>query len=146
MKKPIWNYQFYISHYFNLIPSFNKNKLLWKDKFNSPRCELIPQFKFEWLWFGFYGSQGTDEYWEQWLWVYKYHQGDIEKARKEWGWVDYYTKKSTWDESHVKNPIDYIDKADRFQIDGDGDATDDFGSSLGGQPLEPEEKRFKNNN
>jgi len=96
MKKAKWIFQFYITHYFKLIPSFHKNKLLWKDKFESPRCELIPQFKIEWLWFGFYGGQGNDEYWEQWLWLYKYCNGNIEKAKETWGWTDYYTHKSTW--------------------------------------------------
>ena len=39
-------------------------------------------------------------------------------------------------------PIDYISKTDRFYIDGDGDPFDDFGTGLGGQPLEKNEKRF----
>lgn len=30
----------------------------------------------------------------------------------------------------VKKPIDYIEKYDRFQVDGDGGALDDFGTGL----------------
>jgi hypothetical protein len=29
-----------------------------------------------------------------------------------------------------KKPIDYIEKYDRFQVDGDGGAFDDFGTGL----------------
>ena len=41
----------------------------------------------------------------------------------------------------VKPPIDYVDKFNRFQMDGDGDPLDDFGTGLGGQPMQ-KEKRF----
>lgn len=34
-----------------------------------------------------------------------------------------------------KQPIDYVGKVNRFQIDGDGGMYDDFGSGLGGQPI-----------
>lgn len=30
-------------------------------------------------------------------------------------------------------PIDYVPKHDRFQMDGDGDQYDDFGTGLGGK-------------
>ncbi|MFA5207451.1 MAG: hypothetical protein WC428_02225 [Candidatus Paceibacterota bacterium] len=143
MKKAKWVFQFYKSYCFKLIPNFRKNKLLWKDKFESPRCELIPQFRFEWLWFGFYGAQGNDEYWEQWLWLYKYCNGNIEKAKETWGWTDYYTKKSTWNELYVKSPIDYVSKTDRFCMDGDGNPLDDYGTGLGGHPLTLKEFKEK---
>lgn len=39
-------------------------------------------------------------------------------------------------------PIDYVPKHDRFQMDGNGDALDDYGTGLGGQPLKENEKRY----
>jgi hypothetical protein len=39
-----------------------------------------------------------------------------------------------------KQPIDYAGKVDRFCMDGDGDSLDDFGTGLGGQPLQNKEK------
>ena len=98
MKKPKFSIQKYKNYKFRIIPYFTKEKLMWKDKFNTPRCEREPYFMFEWLWFGIYGVWGDDKYWEQWLWVYKYHDGDAEKAKREWGWVDGDTGESTWKE------------------------------------------------
>jgi hypothetical protein len=69
---------------------------MWKDKFNTPRCELSPSFRLEWLWFGIYGVWGDDQYWEQWLWIHEYNDGNVEKAKETWGWVDWETKESTW--------------------------------------------------
>lgn len=96
MKKAKFTLRFYKNHEFLFIPHFYKQKLMWKDKFDTPRCEREPHFYFTWLWFGVYGVWGDDEYWEQWLWVYKYNDGDVEKAKREWGWVDSETKESTW--------------------------------------------------
>jgi hypothetical protein len=96
MKKAEFDLSFYINYKFNWKPYFTKKELMWKDKFDSPRCEREPHFSFEWLWFGIYGVWGDDQYWEQWLWVYEYCDGDIEKAKDTWGWVDSITKKSTW--------------------------------------------------
>lgn len=98
MKKAKFNIQFYINYQFRLLPYFIKEKLMWKDKWQTPRCEREPYFKIEWLWFGIYGVWGDDHYWEQWLWVYKYYDGDVDKAKEEWGWIDSETKKSTWKE------------------------------------------------
>lgn len=98
-KEPKWSFRFY-RNFFTWKPLFLRNKeLLWKDKFNSPRHELSPYVRVEWLWFGFIARQGDDDqHWEQWLWVHKYNDGDVEKAKNNWGWVDVETKKSTWKE------------------------------------------------
>lgn len=96
MRKPRWKYTWYKNYRFLWIPGFRKNELLWKDKFESPRCELPPQYKIEWLWFGFHAICEEDEYWEQWLWIHKYNNGDILKAKETWGWIDMNTKKSSW--------------------------------------------------
>jgi hypothetical protein len=96
MKKAKFKLSFYKNYKFVWFPYFFKQKLLWKDKYETPRCEREQYFKIEWLWFGIYGILGDDDYWEQWLWVYKYNNGDIIKAKQEWGWVDFETKQSTW--------------------------------------------------
>jgi len=89
MKKP----KFYIS--FRLLKSFQFcwfprkyyiKKLCWKDKYNTPRVEILPQLLISWLWFQIDIIRGTDEDWEWWLWVMKYNDGDIEKAIETWGW------------------------------------------------------------
>ena len=40
-------------------------------------------------------------------------------------------------------PIDYIGKTDRYHIDGDGDPLDDFGTGLGGMPMQKEKRYCK---
>jgi len=94
--KPNWSFHFYKYWNFRLIPHYMHTKLWWKDKYNSPRCERVPHYRFEWLWFGINIEQGDDQSWEQWIWVHKYCDGDIEKARETWGWVSGKTKQSTW--------------------------------------------------
>lgn len=96
MRKPKLTIRYNKNYRFLIIPHFIKRKLIWKDKFETPRCEIAPYFMFEWLWFSVYGYWEDDQYWEQWLWIYKYHDGDEEKAKKEWGWVDMENKESTW--------------------------------------------------
>ncbi len=97
MRKPKWSYRFYKNYRFQWIPNlYRVKKVLWKDKFESPRCEREPQFRIEWLWFGLFGIQEDDQYWEQWLWVHVYCDGNIEKAEQTWGWIDMDTKESTW--------------------------------------------------
>jgi hypothetical protein len=102
-KKPKWTFNFYKNYRFVLIPEKRIVKeVLWKDKFDSPRCEISPYIRIEWLWFGFYAVQGDDEQWEQWLWVHMYYDGDVDKAKKEWCWIDGQTKKTTWDDTFGK--------------------------------------------
>ncbi len=98
MNKAIFTYSFYKSYKFRWLPYFIKGRLMWKDKFGSPRCEKEPHFEIEWLWFGVYGIWGSDQYWEQWLWLNKYCEGDMSKAKATWGWIDSDTKKSTWED------------------------------------------------
>lgn len=84
---------------FSLIPVIRKNPLLWKDKFNTPRCELPPRIDIEWLGIHFGLWQGDDEEWEQWLWIYEYNNGDYEKAKNNWPWKyinDDESEISTW--------------------------------------------------
>ena len=102
-KKPKWTFYLYKNYAFTWKPHYSHiRELLWKDKYDSPRCELEPYYRFEWLWWGFRAQQGDDDGWEQWLWVHKYHDGDVEKAKETWGWIDYNTKKSTWNDEYGK--------------------------------------------
>ena len=102
-KKPKWKVRFYKNRRFVLIPEkWRVRELLWKDKFGTPRCEVPPYIRIEWLWFGFHAIQGNDEQWEQWLWVHMYHDGNVDRAKKEWEWIDGQTKKSTWDDTFGK--------------------------------------------
>jgi len=96
MKKAKLKLSIYKKNKFILFPHLIKEKLQWKDKFKTPRCEREPYFIVEWLWFGIYGVWGDDQYWEQWLWVNYYYNGDIDKAKKEWNWRDIKTNQSTW--------------------------------------------------
>ena len=96
IKKPKWKLTIWRLVKFTLKPRFYKGKLLWKDKFETPRCEKVPTIEIEWFWWHFYWYQGGDTFWEQWLWVTKYCDNDIDKAEKTWGWYDMTTKKSTW--------------------------------------------------
>lgn len=95
-KKPKLNLKFYTMS-FSWKPFMDYNReLKWKDKFNSPRCELEPFLRIEFLWFGLFIIRGDDQAWEQWLWVHKYNEGDVELAKETWPWRNMYTKKSTW--------------------------------------------------
>jgi hypothetical protein len=96
MRKPKKHYYFYRSYKFNILPSRKKDKLMWKDKFNSPRCERVPTLIIKWLWWELKVEWGSDDYWEQYLWLNKYCDGDYEMAKDTWGWIDYKTKESTW--------------------------------------------------
>ena len=96
MKKAKFRLSVYKNYKFVWIPYFLKQELLWKDKYDDPRCEKEPHFRFEWLWWGIYGVWGDEQYWEQWLWINKYYNGDYEKAKETWEWIDSETKQSTW--------------------------------------------------
>lgn len=96
MKKAKFKLQFFKNYRFLWLPQFWKTKLRWKDKFETPRCEMEPSFKLEWLWFGIYGSWGDDEYWEQWLWFKYYSNENYEAAKETWPWIDSETRKSSW--------------------------------------------------
>lgn len=99
MKKPKWKITFRWAP-FSLKPYFRKTPLRWKNKFDSPRCEVPPNFEFSWLGFRILGNRGSDEQWEKYLWVHYFNGGDIRRAKRTWPWIDPHTKKSTWDEEN----------------------------------------------
>jgi hypothetical protein len=103
IKKPKYSWQIYRNYKFNLIPNIVKDGLMWKDKFETPRCEKPPTLKIAWLFWEYYGSWGSDEYWEQRLWLEEYCNNDYKKAVETWGWVDMDTEKSTWDDKLLKH-------------------------------------------
>ena len=100
MKKPklklyLWR------NYWRWIPFFKWTPLMWKDKWGSPRCELTPQLRFEWLWFCILLERGCDQYWEQRLWIEVWHNGDRETAKAKWPWTSGTDHTSTWDDSLI---------------------------------------------
>ena len=96
IKKPKWTFYSWSNHYIQWIPRFNKHPLMWKDKYETPRCELSPTVEVNWLWFTLRWVQGNDEFWEQWLWVTEYCENDIVEAQETWPWVDMKNSQSTW--------------------------------------------------
>lgn len=69
-----WRYRYNV---IQIIPEITVHKLSWKDKYNTPRVETIPQLGISWLGFNFSFYYGDDEEWERHLWDKKY--------RKEFG-------------------------------------------------------------
>lgn len=98
MKKPkwrIWFSTFKISTY-SLRPRwYICKKLLWKEKYGTPRVETLPHYLFSWLWWQLNIEQGSDQSWEWYLWVEKFNNGDIEKAKETWPWYEYTDKTYT---------------------------------------------------
>ena len=97
MRKPKWTLKFYKTYGFRKFPTYQHHGLLWKDKFESPRCEAVPMYCIEWLRIGFYAYQEDDPFWEQWLWIHRYNDGNEQKAKETWGWKTM-DGKSTWEE------------------------------------------------
>ena len=88
LHKPKWSFHFHLDFefiHFKPVLVYQK-ELLWKDKFNTPRIELIPRFEFSWLGINFYGYQGDDNEWEWWVWLHKYNSGDLSVALSSWPW------------------------------------------------------------
>ncbi len=86
------------SYQFYWFPRVRKNRLLWKDKWSTPRCELEPKFELEWLWFSLLILIKDDSFWERWLWLHFYCNSVVDKASTTWGWIDHETNKSTWND------------------------------------------------
>ena len=87
-KKPKWQRPYFYKNYmFKWLPHVDILKeVLWKDKYDTPRVELMPFIEIEWLWFVFRIQRGCDQSWEQWLWVHKYCDGDAVKGKSTWPW------------------------------------------------------------
>jgi len=72
------------------IPYIKLNtNLIWKDKYSTPRVELLPSLVIEWLWFEIRIIHGSDSEWEWYLWFTKYeefHDGTIEGAKNAYPW------------------------------------------------------------
>ena len=79
---------------FNLF-KVEYHSLRWKDKFETPRCEMPPNLIIILCNLIFRFDFGDDEYWERKLWTNKYCNGDKVKAKKTWPWQDR-NGKSTW--------------------------------------------------
>jgi len=97
MKKIKYYLNFRTNSYIRYIPYFRSNKLLWKEKYGTPRVELSPKIHLEWLWFEFTLQKGSDCWWERWLWLHKFCNSDIEKAKNSWPWVGLNEIRNSWD-------------------------------------------------
>lgn len=91
--KPNWDYKFNVSNgILKKLPYFDKSYSLniphWKEKFDTPRCELVPFIRVMWLWFDLYIYRGSDEYWERYLWIHYFNNGNELQAIKTWSWID----------------------------------------------------------
>lgn len=90
MRKPRWYINFRLNKLYsisNFLPSYYfVKKLCWKDKYDTPRVEILPKLLFYWAWFELSFVRGTDQEWEWWLWVNKYHNNDIDEAMATWPW------------------------------------------------------------
>lgn len=67
-------------------------RLIWKDKYNTPRCSLVPIITL----FGKRFRIKHDLWWEQYLWIHYYCDGDYDKAKESWPWKDAKTEASSW--------------------------------------------------
>jgi hypothetical protein len=103
IKKPKFQIFWRKNHSWFWIPRITKSKLMWKDKWSTPRCEREPHFYFEWMWFIVYGVWGCDRYWEQRIWIKVYNEGDYEKAKSTWPWSTGKNNESTW-RDELTNP------------------------------------------
>jgi len=63
-----------------------QKKLLWKEKFGTPRVEILPHLIFIWLWIDIYIYKGTEDEWEWWLWLHKFNKGNLQEALGNWPW------------------------------------------------------------
>lgn len=80
--KPLWRWWLFEITLFKI----ETRSLLWKDKWNSPRVEILPHLQLTILNFVFTWYFGDDEYWEKRIWLKKYCKGDKVKAEMTWPW------------------------------------------------------------
>lgn len=104
MKKPKWRVNFKLLKNSQFDWRFNwfiNKKLLWKEKWETPRIEILPKYLFSWLWFQIDIIQGTDTDWEWWLWVTKYSNNNEELAKSTYPWgknfEDKWIRNSPWE-------------------------------------------------
>ena len=105
MKKPIFriDYRILKNSQFSLkMKTYFVKRLLWKDKYDTPRVEILPQFLISWLWFQVDIIRGNDADWEWWLWVTKYCDNNIDKAIETWGWGQTIDGEFVKDNPHLK--------------------------------------------
>ena len=111
--KRINNFPFFFCSPRAKIFDFQMHDVMWKDKYDTPRCEGYPQIHFTlfntitflWYW------QPNDDYWEQVLWYLHYYpiysnrlcnRPNIFLAEKNWPWIGYPDNKSTWNRKYQK--------------------------------------------
>lgn len=91
MKKPKWRITFRLLKMSQFNWGFKKyinQKLSWKDKYDSPRIEIIPKYLFSFFCFQLDFIQGSEEEWEWYLWVTYYCGGNLEKGIETFPWCE----------------------------------------------------------
>lgn len=86
LHKPKWRIKFSILKYHRQFFFTWNLKLLWKEKYETPRIQLVPHINIEWLWFSLDCQKGNDDEWEWWLWLHKYNNGNLREALSSWPW------------------------------------------------------------
>ena len=74
----------------------NYSRLIWKDKYGTPRTEQIPHIGIRIFGAYFQILFGDDEWWEQRIWWKHYCNNDYLKAKSTWRWVSHPSNESTW--------------------------------------------------
>lgn len=82
--------------------------LEWKDKYGTPRVELLPYFAIHF--FNLEVSitfeanvKSQEKYFEMAIWYVFYCDKDIDKARSEWRWLNAVDSKSSWNDNYLIN-------------------------------------------
>jgi len=103
MKKPKWDFTIHFYKGFEWKPNFHyyiDEFPIWKDKYNTPRVEILPYISLAWLNFWIYIRKGSEVDWEWYLWVKHYNSEDLEQAKNTYPW-GYYGENGEF----IRNPV-----------------------------------------
>lgn len=102
---------YYLDNFFIKISTHD---VLWKDKYNSPRVEFLPEidivlFSFLHFYCRLESPKSCDpkslyeeEYYEQMIWWLEYSDKDIQKAKDTWPYKKFESEESTWINNFLK--------------------------------------------
>ena len=82
--------------------------LEWKDKYGTPRVELLPYFAIHFFNLEFSVTfeanvKSQEKYFEMAIWYVFYCDKDIDKARSEWRWLNVVDNTSSWNDNYLIN-------------------------------------------
>ena len=81
-----WNFYFLKYDYFTWKPQFWHDDLIWKEKYEFPTIEYIPEFGIKFLKWEIGIQKGTTKEWEFLIWLTKFCNNDLQKALEKWPW------------------------------------------------------------